>query len=71
MTRTYVTVQGDMWDSISFKLFGSGKHIAALIQANPTHKSVFIFSAGVTLAVPDVDISTVSSNTPPWKRVSG
>jgi phage tail protein X len=71
MSGKYVTVQGDMWDSISYKLYGNSKHLPALIQANLAHKNTFIFPAGVELTVPEVDSSSVSSSVPPWKRVRG
>jgi phage tail protein X len=71
MNEKYVTVQGDMWDSISYKLYGSSKHVPALIRANLTHKAIFIFPAGVELTIPNVDSSSVSASVPPWKRVSG
>lgn len=64
---TYVTVQGDTWDSISSKLFGSSNYIPALINPNQKHMHVFIFSTGVELLVPD-EIVNSSMDLPPWKR---
>lgn len=34
MGTTYTTIQGDTWDLISFKLFGSEKYMKNLIEAN-------------------------------------
>ena len=43
----YVTVQGDMWDGISYKIYGDVKFTDVLIGANPQHRNVYVFSAGV------------------------
>ena len=62
----YTTIQGDMWDSISFKVYGSEAHTAVLIGANPEHAQTTIFGAGVTLSIPDLPPET-SSTLPPWR----
>lgn len=64
---TYVTIQGDTWDSISFKLFSSSNYIPTLINLNQQHMHVYIFSAGVKLLVPN-EIVNSSLDLPPWKR---
>lgn len=72
MAKTrYTTIQGDMWDGISYKLYGSEKYMDKLIEANPAHRYTVIFSAGVTLSVPEINTATTSTKLPPWKKVSG
>ncbi|GED35042.1 tail protein X [Brevibacillus centrosporus] len=67
--NTYITIQGDTWDGISFKLFGTDKHMPDLIQANPDHNSTVIFSADIRLTIPTIEVAT-SFTLPPWKRES-
>jgi phage tail protein X len=68
MPKTYTTIQGDAWDVISLKMYGTEKQMATLIEANPTHRETVVFSAGVVLTVPTLAISTIPSSVPPWKR---
>lgn len=68
--KTYTTIQGDMWDSIAYKLYGDVKYTDILIRANIKHHRTYIFSAGIVLNVPDVDKSIQLSSLPPWKQVT-
>lgn len=65
--RQYTTVQGDAWDGIAFKVYGSEYHMIALMDANTEHIDTAVFSAGIVLHLPDVEIS-VPTTLPPWKR---
>lgn len=65
--NTYRTIQGDTWDGIAYKLYGSEKHMVWLLEANLGCTEVVIFSAGIELVVPDAAPDKVSS-LPPWKR---
>ena len=68
--RTYRTKQGDQWDIIAFHHYpnvGREMCMAVLIDANPDYRETVIFSAGVTLQIPDIAIPT-AMNLPPWKR---
>ncbi|MDD4599618.1 MAG: tail protein X [Negativicutes bacterium] len=65
--REYITTQGDTWDMISYKVYGSEMHMNTLIDANPEHRETVFFSANVRLKVPE--IATPSpTKLPPWKR---
>lgn len=66
---TYITTQGDAWDGISFKLFGTERHVPDLILANIAHKDTVIFGGGVVLNVPVIP-DEQSATLPPWKRVA-
>lgn len=70
MNGTYTTIQGDMWDGISYKVFGDVKYTDALMNANSKYRNVYVFSSGITLDIPDVETRVTGSNLPPWKRVS-
>lgn len=54
MAGTYKTIQGDTWDLIAYKLFGSEKYMKNLIEANWPLLDVLIFPSGIELMVPDL-----------------
>lgn len=65
----YVTKTGDTWDSIAKTEMGSEYFSDILLQANFSHAMTAIFSAGITLVIPDVNFTAIEQvNTPPWKR---
>ncbi|MCZ8520123.1 MULTISPECIES: tail protein X [Paenibacillus] len=66
----YVTIQGDMWDSIAYKALGSETYMPHLMKANPDHARIAVFSAGVVLQLPVVPTGQAATSLPPWKRVS-
>ena len=66
---TYTTVQGDMWDSIAYKLAGTEDVTAQLIESNLDKSDIYIFSAGVELNVPDFNnYEGDEEYYPPWKK---
>lgn len=67
---TYTTVQGDKWDSISYKVYGDCKYTDVLISANSEYRYIYIFSGGITLEIPEVEERITSDDLPPWKKVS-
>lgn len=69
MAEPYTTTQGDTWDAISFKLWGSDTLLHHLTAANPEHLDVLVFPAGVVLAVPDLVIPPTTMELPPWMEV--
>lgn len=71
MSKTYTTIQGDMWDSIAFSQLGDVAHTDALMLANRAYLGYYIFPSGIVLALPEVDDAAPGSAVPPWKKVSG
>ena len=65
--KNYTTIQGDTWDMIAHKKLGSAAYTDRLIRANPEHVGTLLFSAGVTLRLPEIE-EKPSYNLPPWKR---
>ena len=66
---TYTTVQGDMWDSIAYKLAGTESVTAQLIEANLDKSDIYVFSAGEVLNVPDFNnLAADESFYPPWRK---
>ncbi|MGG4096208.1 tail protein X [Paenibacillus lautus] len=64
---TYTTIQGDTWDSISFKVYGEEEHVTYLMRANPEYIRTTVFSGGITLMIPPYPVGQ-SSSLPPWKK---
>lgn len=67
MSNTYITVQGDMWDSIAKKVYGSEAGMNKLIEANHQYIDMVVFSAGLTLAIPSWE-PPKTDMLPPWRR---
>lgn len=67
MTKTYKTVQGDMWDSIAKKQYGTEMAMNVLLEANQQYNSVVVFGANIVLNVPDYTVPTPDL-LPPWRR---
>ena len=66
---TYTTVQGDMWDSIAYKLAGTESDTAQLIEANLDKSDIYVFSAGEVLNVPDFNNQAADESFyPPWRK---
>ena len=69
MANTYRTSQGDMWDSISYKMYGSENYADQLIESNTAYRNVTLFPGNITLTIPDIDSSVESANnSPPWRK---
>ena len=69
----YTTKQGDMWDSIAFEQYGSTEYTDKLMNANQQYLGIYIFPAGITLEIPQLETADTksASSLPPWKQVSG
>ena len=67
MLDTYTTISGDTWDIVAYKAYGNEMYMDKLIKANIEHKDTYIFPAGVTLTLPEIDLE-VSETLPPWKK---
>lgn len=68
MSRTYITIQGDTWDLISQKEYGSDKHTHILLDNNRGLVETIVFYAGVEIVIPDLEVQTVNTSIPPWRR---
>ena len=64
--KTYTTIQGDMWDSIAYKLYGNEKYMGLLMQNNMELLDIFIFGAGTVLNVPELE-SEKEADLPSWR----
>lgn len=65
--KTYTTIQGDMWDGIAKKVYGTENGMNALLKANMQYRNIVIFSAGAVLTIPEYT-APVTDKLPPWRR---
>lgn len=63
----YETVQGDTWDIIAIKVYGSLANINELMDANRAYIDTVMFNSGIKITTPEL-IAQQSSKLPPWKR---
>ncbi len=68
MAKIYTTIQGDMWDGIAKKVYGTEDAINVLLEANQSYNDIVIFSAGTVLVIPDYITQADTSLLPPWRR---
>lgn len=68
MSKTYTTVQGDMWDSIAYSQLGDVNYTDKLMNLNKAYRNYFTFPAGIVLVLPEKE-ERVYDNLPPWKQV--
>ena len=62
----YTTTQGDMWDTISLRVYGTEKLMHVLIEANHRYRNISIFPANIELVVPDAQTQERIAF-PPWR----
>ena len=65
--NTYITVQGDTWDMISFKVYGTSKYIGLLMENNYDLLDIFLFSAGIDVNVPELP-EEEENDIPDWRK---
>ena len=68
---TYTTIAGDMWDSISFKVYGTEAYTGKLMSNNPEFlEDNYVFPAGIEIYCPEIEgtDSLLLSQLPPWRR---
>jgi phage tail protein X len=68
MTNDYRTQQGEMWDYISRKIYGTERFCNVLMRTNPLYLDVVTFDAGIHLTVPAITISG-SISTVQWGSI--
>lgn len=68
MPNTYITVEGDTFDSLALIFYHDEKLASTIIQANPDHCDTLIFEAGVSLTIPEAAAAVMPETLPPWRR---
>lgn len=64
---TYITIQGDTWDMISFKAYGASKYIGLLMENNYDLLGIFLFSARIEVNVPELP-EEEENDIPDWRK---
>jgi len=78
MAKTYTTQQGDAWDAIAHKVYGSETYTGWLMQNNLPLLDIFVFEAGGggaapgppaggVLQTPDPPEDDKAENLPIWR----
>ncbi len=70
MAQTYTTQQGDAWDLIAYRVYGSESYTGWLMQHNFEYLDTMIFGAGVVLQTPELPDAEQTSDLPPWRTQS-
>ncbi|GHV32314.1 hypothetical protein FACS18949_02810 [Clostridia bacterium] len=63
----YITISGDMWDTIAYKTLGNERQTDELINLNTAYIDTYIFPAGIELEIPPPKPPPVEG-LPPWKQ---
>lgn len=63
----YIAKQGDTWDLISFKCYGSEYYMAELILENYQYIDTVVFEGGEAVKIPVISMED-TSNLAPWRQ---
>lgn len=68
--QTIKTIQGDTWDTIALRVYGSVLRAQELMAARENVRLLDyqIFPGGVTVATPEIEESTVAADLPEWRK---
>jgi phage tail protein X len=66
---TGTTVQGDLWDWISYQAYGTTDYLSVLQNANPDLWNIAIFDGGTVINIPAISTAKIVAGTPPWRQV--
>lgn len=62
----YVTIAGDTWDIIAYKVYGQEIYADYLMKNNYDLLDIFVFSAGTKVYIPELPEVT-TADLPPWR----
>lgn len=65
--KTYITIQGDCWDLVAFRLYGEEKYMKLLAEANMPLLDYLIFPPGTVINVPDIPDDYDTEETVFWR----
>jgi len=63
---TYITVSGDTFDKIALDQLGSEYSFPLLLEANQQYRDVLIFSSGIEITIPEVELEDEYEERPEW-----
>ena len=70
-TIQYITQEGERWDTVSFKMYGTVNEVQRIVEANPAVPVKERLTGGTVLEIPVLEENNVAVNKelfPPWKR---
>jgi phage tail protein X len=70
-TINYTTVEGERWDSVSFRVYGDAGLSKIIAEANPNVLITDVLAAGTKLDIPILEEMQTLPNSellPPWQR---
>ena len=67
MPTSFTAYQGQTWDQVAKELWGREGMTHHLLAANPQHRHLVFFPAGLVLAVPAVKAPPIEEP-PPWQE---
>lgn len=62
----YITIAGDTWDMIAYKVYGKEIYADYLMKNNYDLLDIFVFSAGTKVYIPELPEIT-TADLPPWR----
>lgn len=70
-TIQYITQEGERWDTVSFKMYGTVSEAPRIIENNPQIPITERLRGGLVLEIPVMESNNIAVNRnllPPWKR---
>lgn len=70
-TIQYITQEGERWDTVSFKMYGTPNEVQRIIEANPNIPITERLEGCLVLEIPILEtnnLTTDKEDLPPWKR---
>ena len=65
---SHLTTAGERWDLLAWKYYGDASLYSPIIMANPLIPIEPAFEAGMSIAIPLLQVSqNAAVNLPPWK----
>ena len=68
MAEIYITQEGECWDEIAKKVYGTEKLMHVLLEANSDLRKYLILPGNTKVICPEVEVETLPEVLPPWKR---
>ena len=64
------TLQGDTWDTIAFRVYGSVLRTQDLMEARENIRLLDhqVFPAGIVVAAPEVEAPAATDDLPEWRK---
>ncbi len=68
---THISSSGERWDLLAWNYYGDPTLFGPIVMANPNIPIEAVFDAGLTIMIPVLLKSAVTTtNLPPWKATS-